>query len=78
MNFTDAKKIVSPDSPVVPGSKEHKDILLLMRQSGRVFAEDNVPAVPIPLIAPMIGIERKFVSTTPEPVSKHMQKPILL
>jgi hypothetical protein len=46
MNFLDAKKIVSPDSPVVPGSKEHKDILTLMRQSGRVFAEDNVLPVP--------------------------------
>jgi hypothetical protein len=74
MNFLDAKKIISPDSPVVPGSKEHKDILKLMRQSGRVFAEDNVPAVPIPLLAPMVGIERKFVSTTPTPVSKNMMK----
>jgi len=73
MNFLDAKKIVSPDSPVVPGSKEHKDILNLMRQSGRVFAEDNVPAVPIPLIAPMRGIERKYVSTTPAPVRKKPQ-----
>jgi hypothetical protein len=78
MNFLDAKKIVSPDSPVVPGSKEHKEILNLMRQSGRVFAEDNVPAVPIPLLAPMVGIERKFVSTTPTPVSKNMMKPRLL
>jgi hypothetical protein len=74
MNFLDAKKIVSPDSPVVPGSKEHKEILNLMRQSGRVFAEDNVPAVPIPLLAPMVGIERKFVSTTPTPTSKNMMK----
>jgi hypothetical protein len=49
MNFLDAKKIVSPDSPVVPGSKEHKDILKLMRQSGRVFAEDNVLPVPVQL-----------------------------
>jgi hypothetical protein len=78
MNFLDAKKIVSPDSPVVPGSKEHKEILNLMRQSGRVFAEDNVPAVPIPLLAPMVGIERKFVSTTPTPTSKNMVKPRLL
>jgi hypothetical protein len=74
MNFLDAKKIVSPDSPVVPGSKEHKEILNLMRQSGRVFAEDNVPAVPIPLLAPMVGVERKFVSTTPTPTSKNMMK----
>jgi hypothetical protein len=74
MNVLDAKKIVSPDSPVVPGSKEHKEILNLMRQSGRVFAEDNVPAVPIPLLAPVVGIERKYVSTTPTPVSKNMVK----
>jgi len=74
MNFLDAKNIVSPDSPVVPGSKEHKEILNLMRQSGRVFAEDNVPAVPIPLLAPVVGIERKYVSTTPTPVSKNMVK----
>jgi hypothetical protein len=73
MNFLDAKKIVSPDSPVVPGSKEHKEILNLMRQSGRVFAEDNVPAVPIPLLAPMRGIERKFVSTTPTPGRKKLR-----
>jgi hypothetical protein len=46
MNFLDAKKIISPDSPVVPGSQEHQDILKLMRQSGRVFAEDNVLPVP--------------------------------
>ena len=46
MNFLDAKKIISPGSPVVPGSKEHTDILKLMRQSGRVFAEDNVLPVP--------------------------------
>jgi len=61
MNFLDAKKIISPASPVVPGSKEHKDILKLMRQSGRVFPEDNVPAVPINLIGPMVGIERAYV-----------------
>jgi hypothetical protein len=46
MNFLDAKKIISPASPVVPGSQEHKDILKMMRQSGRVFAEDNVLPVP--------------------------------
>jgi hypothetical protein len=61
MNFLEAKAIISPNSPVVPGSQEHQDILKLMRQSGRVFAEDNVPAVPINLIAPMVGIERKYV-----------------
>lgn len=57
MNFLDAKKIVSPDKPVVPGSQEHQDILKLMRQSGRVFAEDNVLPVPKQLTTrdPFIG-----------------------
>ena len=58
MNFLDAKKIVSPDSPVVPGSKEHKDILKLMRQSGRVFAEDNVLPVPRQLTSVNLFTER--------------------
>ena len=46
LTFLQAKAIVSPDKPVVPGSKEHRDILEMMRQSGRVFAEDNVTAQP--------------------------------
>lgn len=46
LTFLQAKAIVSPDAPVVPGSKEHRDILEMMRQSGRVFAEDNVTAQP--------------------------------
>jgi hypothetical protein len=70
MNFLDAKKIISPDTSVVPGSKEHQDILNLMRESGRVFPEDNVPVVPIPLVRPPIGIERAYVSIEPKPVKK--------
>lgn len=68
MNFLDAKAIISPDSPVVPGSKEHDDILKLMRQS-RVFPEDNVPAVPIRMTSLYLPA-REHVSTTPKPVSK--------
>jgi hypothetical protein len=75
MNFLDAKKIISPDTPVVPGSREHQDILNLMRESGRVFPEDNVPVVPIPLLRPPIGIERAYVNIQPKPVRK---KPGLL
>ena len=75
MNFLDAKKIISPDTPVVPGSREHNDILKLMRESGRVFPEDNVPVVPVPLVRPPIGIERAYVSIEPKPVKK---KPGLL
>jgi hypothetical protein len=70
MNFLDAKKIISPDTPVVPGSKEHNDILKLMRESGRVFPEDNVPVVPVPLVRPPIGIERAYVCIQPKPVKK--------
>lgn len=58
MNFLDAKKIISPGSPVVPGSKEHTDILKLMRQSGRVFAEDNVLPVPKQLTSVNLFTER--------------------
>lgn len=46
LTFLQAKAIVSPDAPVVPGTKVHRDILEMMRQSGKVFAEDNVTAQP--------------------------------
>jgi hypothetical protein len=75
MNFLDAKRIVSPDKPVVPGSKEHEDILKMMRESGKIFPEDNVPVVPIPLIRRTNGIERAYVSIERKPVGK---KPGLL
>lgn len=75
MDFLDAKRIVSPDELVVPGSKQHEEILKLMRESGRIFPEDNVPAVPIPLVRPAIGIEREYVDIQPKPVRK---KPGLL
>lgn len=70
MDFLDAKRIVSPDEPVVPGSKQHEEILKLMRASGRIFPEDNVPVVPIPLVRPAIGIERAYVNIQPKPVRK--------
>ena len=44
LTFLEAKARVSPHAAVIPGSKEHKDILELMRQSGKIFAEDNIPA----------------------------------
>jgi hypothetical protein len=72
MNFLQAKNIVSPDKPVVPGSPEHKEILLIMRQSGRVFPEDNVPAPPIVArsIKEFYRAERKPVSIEPMRISK--------
>jgi hypothetical protein len=45
ISFLEALARVSPDKPVTPGSKEHDDILTLMRQSGHVFAAENVPEV---------------------------------
>lgn len=72
MNFLEAKNIVSPDKPVVPGSPEHKEILTLMRQSGRVFPEDNVPAPPIiaRTVRDFFPRERNRVSIEPIRVSK--------
>jgi len=72
MNFLQAKNIVSPDKPVVPGSPEHKEILTLMRQSGRIFPEDNVPAPPIMAVSirDLYPRERKGVSLEPKPLSK--------
>jgi len=81
MNFLDAKKIVSPDSPVVPGSQEHQDILKLMRQSGRVFAEDNVLPVPKQLTSlrpfldrPAVVNERKVSKRDWAQLSKYVSK----
>jgi len=83
MNFLDAKKIVSPDSPVVPGSKEHKDILKLMRQSGRVFAEDNVLPVPRQLTSvnlfterPPMNIETKVSKREFQSISANVSKSV--
>jgi hypothetical protein len=81
MNFLDAKKIISPDSPVVPGSQEHQDILKLMRQSGRVFAEDNVLPVPKQLTSlrpfldrPAVVNERKVSKRDWAQLSKYVSK----
>ena len=73
MNFLEAKNIVSPDKPVVPGSPEHKEILTLMRQSGRIFPEDNVPARPMIMaraVKDFFPRERTPVDISPKPVSK--------
>lgn len=73
MNFLEAKNIVSPDKPVVPGSPEHKEILTLMRQSGRIFPEDNVPERPMIMaraVRDFFPRERAPVDISPKPVSK--------
>ena len=83
MNFLDAKKIISPNSPVVPGSQEHQDILKLMRQSGRVFAEDNVLPVPKQLTSlrpflerPPVINERKVSKKEFQELSKYVSKEV--
>jgi len=48
LSFLQAKARVSPDAPVEPGSPEHMEIIALMRQSGHLFAEDNVIPLPGP------------------------------
>ena len=85
MNFLDAKKIVSPDKPVVPGSQEHQDILKLMRQSGRVFAEDNVLPVPQQLTSlrpfmdrPQVVNERKVSKKDWQSLSKYVSKEVVV
>jgi hypothetical protein len=70
MNFLEAKNIISPRHAVIPGSNEHKEILNLMRQSGRVFAEDNVPPVSVPLKSRAKFISRPPIPQTTKPVSK--------
>jgi len=76
LSFSQAKAIVSPGAQVVPGSKEHKDILEMMRQSGRIFADENilVPAPPPPTYHSPHELlpwrERKMHTPTPKAVSK--------
>jgi hypothetical protein len=48
LSFAAAKAIVSPNLPVTPGSQKHKDILEMMRESGRVFPDENAVAPPPP------------------------------
>jgi hypothetical protein len=83
MNFLEAKAIISPNSPVVPGSQVHQDILKLMRQSGRVFAEDNVLPVPKQLTSlrpflerPPVINERKVSKKEFQELSKYVSKEV--
>lgn len=76
LSFLQAKAIVSPGVPVVPGSQQHKDILELMRQSGRIFPDENilVPPAPPPTYHHPSELlpwrERKMHTPTPRAVSK--------
>lgn len=72
LSFAQAMAIVCPDaSQVIPGSPQHKEILMLMRQSGRIFAEDNVPVVPQPIHS--VG-DLKPLRERPQVVSKPLSK----
>jgi hypothetical protein len=46
ISFEEAKNRVCPNTYVTPGSKEHMDILELMKQSGHFFPEENTVPVP--------------------------------
>jgi hypothetical protein len=85
MNFLDAKAIISPRDPVVPGSQEHQDILKLMRQSGRVFAEDNTLPVPKQITSlrpfldrPQVVNERKVSKKQFQELSKYVSKGVVV
>jgi len=70
LTFEQAKARVSPDAPVQPGSAEHLEIIALMRQSGVVFAEDNVEPPPPGLARTLADFApyREREMKTPKPV----------
>jgi hypothetical protein len=74
ISFLQAKERVCPDRPVEPGSKEHLDILELMRQSGHVFVEESIviPVImpPAKTIADLKLFRERPVAPKPKPVSK--------
>jgi hypothetical protein len=76
LSFLQAKAIVCPDRDVIPGSQEHKDIIAMMKQSGRVFADENTvtPRDPLGRVKEAIEMapfrERKMDTPTPMAVSK--------
>jgi hypothetical protein len=76
LTFFEAKAIVSPNAPVIPGSHDHKQILELMKQSGTHFHEATLNIKPVPLgrvrqLAELSPFrERKMEDTGPVAVSK--------
>jgi len=49
ISFEEAKNRVCPNAYVTPGSKEHLEILEMMKQSGHFFPDDNTVVVPQPV-----------------------------
>ena len=74
LTFLQAKQKVSPNKPVQPGSAEHLEIIELMKQSGHVFASENVPAPPPPPARTIQDLkpyrERETPTIKPKIVSK--------
>jgi hypothetical protein len=74
LSFAQAKAIVSPGKPIIPGSQEHRDVLEMMRQSGRIFPDDFVPPAPPPTYHNPAELlpwrQRKMNEPTPKAVSK--------
>ena len=69
LSYLEAKARVCPDNLVTPGSKEHMDILELMRQSGRLFSEENVAERPEPRPARTI-VDLKPYNVRPTPITR--------
>jgi hypothetical protein len=72
MTFGEAYKIVCPDGcPVVPHSREHRDIVELMRQSGHLHYTERLVHESVPIIPTRVEHVRQFTARdtiTPAPL----------
>jgi hypothetical protein len=72
MTFGEAYKIVCPDGcPVVPHSKEHRDIMELMRQSGHLHYTERLVHEAVPVVPTRVDQVRRFTARdtiTPAPL----------
>jgi hypothetical protein len=63
LNFGEAYKIVCPNGgEVVPYSKEHNDIMELMRQSGYLYFQDRLVKENVPVQATRVDQVRQFTA----------------
>ena len=63
LNFGEAYKIVCPEGgPVEPHSKEHCDIMELMRQSGYLYFQDRLVKENVPVQATRVDQVRQFTA----------------
>lgn len=70
LSYLEAKAKICPDGPVSPGSKEHMDILELMRKSGRLFAEENVVEQKVLIPAKTMADIMPFASRPEPPITR--------